>query len=497
MSKSKQPARHTSLPVSATGNFSPHQPWPKQQQFLELTCLEAFYGGAAGGGKSDALLLAALKYVHIPNYAALILRKDTQRLKLAGGLIPRAHSWLTQRGATWNGSERCWTFPTSGAPATIRFGYLLDADDKYRYGSSEFQYIAFDELTEFPEEDYLFLFSRLRRTTDVTVPLRMRSASNPGGMGHAWVKTRFIGDEAVHWEGEAPADPSTGVKARFIGDKAVHAEPATLWRDGRAYIPATIDDNPSLDADSYRQSLRHLPPLFRERLMNGDWSLREDGLIRPDWLRYYDEGEDCFTLLAADGEVLAKVASADCRRFVTIDPAGTSADRARERRGRPASWTAIQVWEQTRTGRFDALLLREAWRGRVGFDALCAKIRHVHLRWWPQRMWIENEKLGQAAVDVLGRSLPLTVIATEGRDKVARAAWLITRLERGEVFLPQSPTPWRMELEAELLGWTGDPAETSDQVDAAAYAAVIAERQQGPKLVIGAVRSEGVIQVCA
>jgi len=473
MSKSKQPARHTSRPVSATTDFSPHQPWPKQQQFLELTCHEAFYGGAAGGGKSDALLLAALKFVHIPNYAALILRKDTQRLKLAGGLIPRAHGWLTQRGATWNGSERCWTFPTTGAPATIRFGYLLDADDKYRYGSSEFQYIAFDELTEFPEEDYLFLFSRLRRTKDVSAPLRMRSASNPGGLGHAWVKARFIGDETAH------------------------AAAATLWRDGRAYIPATIDDNPALDAVSYRQSLKHLPPLFRERLMNGDWSLREDGLIRPDWLRYYEEENDCFTLLAADGKVLAKVATADCRRFVTIDPAGTSADRARERRGRPASWSAIQVWEQTRTGRFDALLLREAWRGRVGFDALCAEIRHVHLRWRPQRMWIENEKLGQAAVDVLGRSLPLSVIATEGRDKIARAAWLITRLERGEVFLPQSPTPWRMELEAELLGWTGDPAETSDQVDAAAYAAVIAERQQGPKLVIGAVRSAGVIQVCA
>ena len=80
---------------------------------------------------------------------------------------------------------------------------------------------------------------------------------------------------------------------------------------------------------------------------------------------------------------------------------------------------------------------------------------------------------------------------------VARAAWLITRLERGDVFLPKSPTRWRMELEAELLGWTGDPAETSDQVDAAAYAAVIAERQPGSTLVIGAVRSAGVIQVCA
>src|SRR4029079_8917579 len=77
-------------------------------------------------------------------------------------------------------------------PATIMFGYLNRPLDKFRYASSEFQYIAFDELTDFTEEDYLFLFSRLRRNTSFPVPLRMRSASNPGGPGHAWVKERFI-----------------------------------------------------------------------------------------------------------------------------------------------------------------------------------------------------------------------------------------------------------------------------------------------------------------
>ncbi len=186
--------RQTPDPLVA---YCPHDPWPKQRTFLDLPCKEAFYGGAAAGGKSDALLMAALQYVHVPNFAALILRKDTQRLRLSGGLIPRSHEWLAGSGATWNDNVRRWTFSTAGADATISFGYLKDSRDKYRYGSSEYQYIGFDELTEFPEEDYLFLFSRLRKTTDIDVPLRMRSASNPGNLGHHWVKNRFIPDEAI------------------------------------------------------------------------------------------------------------------------------------------------------------------------------------------------------------------------------------------------------------------------------------------------------------
>lgn len=182
--------------------WCPQKPHPKQMSFLRLNCLEALFGGAAGPGKSSALLMAALQYVHVPGYSALILRTDLQRLQLAGGLIPRSHEWLYGKGgATWNGNRYQWTFPTGDGlrPATLQFGYLSNAQDKYRYGSSEYQFIAFDELTEFPEEDYLFMFSRLRMTEDIAAqgPLyRIRSASNPGGKGHQWVQNRFITLEA-------------------------------------------------------------------------------------------------------------------------------------------------------------------------------------------------------------------------------------------------------------------------------------------------------------
>ncbi len=432
--------------------LAPHEPSAKQSLFLNLNCLEAFYGGAAGGGKSEALLMAALQHVHVPGYAALILRKDTQRLQLAGGLIPRSLEWLAGREATWNANRRQWKFPSG---ATLTFGYLAHPLDKYRYGSSEFQFIAFDELTEFAEDDYLFLFSRLRRVTALAAPLRMRSASNPGGIGHMWVKERFV-------------NQGSGVRNQESGCD-------------RVFIPARIADNPGLNQQEYRRSLAHLPSVLRERLMNGDWSVQEEGMFRQEWLRYYALVGNASTpeqleIRQPDGRVLAAIPVAACRRFCTIDPAGTSADKARESRGRPASHSVIQVWDQPRGDERQYLFLRHSWRGRVGFDGLVKVIREITRAWQPERLWIENEKLGQAAVDILHPELPLETVATSGRDKITRAAPLILQFERGEILLPQLNTTWRLDFEAELLSWTGRDDQPSDQIDAAAYAAIIAQQ---------------------
>src|SRR5437764_4877206 len=159
--------------------FCPFTPTEVQWLLLKDDAKEAFFGGAAGGGKSIALLMAALRFVTQPRYAALIIRKDLPRLELPGGLIPRSHEWFSKhadKGVRWNAARRTWVFPIEkqpeAAPATITFGYLSRPLDKFRYASSEFQYIAFDELTDFEEEDYLFLFSRLRSSHVPNVKLR-------------------------------------------------------------------------------------------------------------------------------------------------------------------------------------------------------------------------------------------------------------------------------------------------------------------------------------
>lgn len=242
------------LAIPKLTEYIPHFPTPRQAAFLLLENREAFYGGAAGGGKSDALLMAALQYVDEPGYAALLLRRTFADLALPEALMDRAGEWLSGTDAKWNGQHKTWVFPSS---ATVSFGYLEQERQKYRYQSSAFQFIGFDELTQFSESQYRYLFSRLRRLkAKHHIPLRMRSASNPGNMGHEWVKQRFLI--------EGP-----GV--------------------GRVFIPAKLDDNPYLDREEYVESLSELDPITLRQLLDGDWSARQaGGKFRREWFEIVD-----------------------------------------------------------------------------------------------------------------------------------------------------------------------------------------------------------------
>ncbi len=201
------------------------------------------YGGAAGGGKSDALLMGALQFVEVPRYSSILFRRTYNDLALPGALMDRAMEWLANTPARWNNVKHIWTFPSG---ATLTFGNLEHEQDKFRYQSAEFQYIGFDELTQFLETQYRYLFSRLRRLENTYIPLRMRSASNPGNIGHDWVKRRFLIEGATH---------------------------------GRVFIPAKLKDNPYLDRQTYIQSLNQLDPITRRQYLNGDWTARHGGSI--------------------------------------------------------------------------------------------------------------------------------------------------------------------------------------------------------------------------
>lgn len=117
----------------------------------------------------------------MPGYAAFLFRRSFADFSLPGSLIDRAHDWLGGTEARWNGNDHNWTFPSG---AILQFGYCNHVGDERRYKSSEGQFFGFDELTEFVEAQYRFLFSRLRRRIGSDIPLRFRAASNPGGPGH-------------------------------------------------------------------------------------------------------------------------------------------------------------------------------------------------------------------------------------------------------------------------------------------------------------------------
>lgn len=256
-------------PIS--NRYIPHNPAPNFKQWVLLSQVvnevrEVFYGGAAGGGKSDGLLGGALQYVEVPGYAAIILRRTYQDLSLPGALMDRARTWLGGTDATWNDKLKRWTFPSG---AVLVFGYLEHMGDEERYQSAEFQFIGWDEGSQIPERQIDYVNARCRRPSPdkpearalAAVPLRIRIASNPGGISHNTLKARYIDP---YRKGQLP--------------------------DGTAVILATLEDNPFIDRASYEAMLSAIAdPTDRKRLREGDWDvLAAGGLVQRDWLRYLE-----------------------------------------------------------------------------------------------------------------------------------------------------------------------------------------------------------------
>ena len=190
-------------------------------------------------------------------YAALILRTTYQSLTLPEGLIPRSHEWLGGTAAKWNEQTHTWRFP---AGSTLTFGYLENPNDIYRYKSSAYQFIGFEELTEFPREfDYRYLFSRKRKLRGSPVPTLVRSTTNPDGIGADWVYERFQPD---------------------------HPEKRDAGRD---FISSLLDDNPHIDQADYERALKNLDPVTQLQLRRGVWKVVKEGnKFKRDWFRFCD-----------------------------------------------------------------------------------------------------------------------------------------------------------------------------------------------------------------
>ncbi|MBM6977915.1 phage terminase large subunit, partial [Intestinimonas butyriciproducens] len=204
-------------------------PQPKQAAFLRRGEYEGLYGGAAGGGKSEALVMEALRQVHIPHYKGLILRKTFPELE---ELIEKSLRYYPAAfpGARYHASSHTWRFPSG---AKILFGSMHRPADRLRYQGRAFDFIGFDELTHFTWEEYAYLFSRNRPNGPGT-RVYLRSTANPGGVGHGWVKARFVAagpPGKTLWESAAVTFPDGHRETR---------------RRSRFFLPASVFDNPRL-----------------------------------------------------------------------------------------------------------------------------------------------------------------------------------------------------------------------------------------------------------
>lgn len=219
-----------------------------QTEFLAAGEKDVLYGGAAGGGKSFAMIVDPLRYCHKKAHRALILRRSMPELR---EMIDKSRELYPQAfpGAKFREVEKLWNFPSG---AKVEFGFLERDADVYRYQGQAYSWIGFDEITHLPTEfSWNYLASRLR-TTDPEIQTYLRCTANPGGVGAHWVKRRYI----------EPSESNTS----FTGTDGLT----------RKFIPAKLADNPYLANDGvYEQMLKSLPPIQRRQLLEGNWEVAE------------------------------------------------------------------------------------------------------------------------------------------------------------------------------------------------------------------------------
>ena len=238
-----------------------------QTEFLAAGEREVLYGGSAGGGKSFAMLADPLRYMGHPAFSGLLLRRTTEELRelifKSQELYPKV--W---KGIKWSERKMQWVAPSG---ARLWMSYLDRDQDVMRYQGLAFSWIGFDELTQWSSPfAWNYMRSRLRSTAS-DLPIFMRATTNPGGIGHQWVKKMFI-DPAPFGEAFDATDIETGAILKY---PAGHSKAGkALFK--RRFIPARLSDNPYLsESGDYEAMLLSLPEHQRKQLLEGDWDIKE------------------------------------------------------------------------------------------------------------------------------------------------------------------------------------------------------------------------------
>lgn len=315
---------------------------------MRSEAFETLFGGAAGGGKSHGQLLDALRFAVVyPGSRQLMLRRTMPELERS--LVPAAMRLYPQSVASYKVSEHRWDFING---STLEFGYCDAESDVTKYQSAEYDVIRFDELTHFTESQFTYLISRIRGANPY--PKQVKSTTNPGGIGHQWVKSRYI-------------DP--------MPPDEVHA----FDGETRLFLPARLADNPFLRrADAgYEKRLRLLSVHDRRALLDGVWELDEG--------RYFSEFSPALHIVPPH-EI-----PREWRRYLTID---YGLDML------AALWIA-----QSPDGR--SVVYRELYEPGLIISEAAARIlsceasgEQIDVRLAPPDLWNRRQETGRSAVEL-------------------------------------------------------------------------------------------------
>jgi Terminase large subunit, T4likevirus-type, N-terminal len=284
----------------------PYKPQPRQQVYHKARADEILYGGAAGGGKSEATIMDALKYgMKYRGSRQIIFRRTFPDLQRS--IISRTLQVYPKEIARYNSSKHEWTLING---SVIELAYWDNDANYMNYQGAEYDVIRWEELTQFKEKWYLYMLSRLRGSKPY--PRSVKSTTNPGGVGHSWVKKRFIDVGPPEQTHEIPVTDDNG-------NQILHPLTHEPVINRVMFIPATVHDNQELikNDPGYLIRLMSLSEQERKQLLEGDWDsfsgqyfsefsraihVIKPFAIPPDWRRFrmMDEGyNDPFVCLWA------------------------------------------------------------------------------------------------------------------------------------------------------------------------------------------------------
>jgi phage terminase large subunit-like protein len=405
----------------------PVVPTIPQLRFLALPHREALYGGAAGGGKSEALLMGAAQFVELPNYAAVLFRRTHTDLALEGALMDRAADWFSGTAAKWNSQDKRWTFPSG---ASITFGYMDSPNAWRRYDSTEWQYIGFDEATQFRPHDINALIGRLRKKADNPIPLRFRLGSNPGGEAHDFLGERYVNPESPHPE--------------------------------RIFVPALLEDNPYINREEYEETLEALKdadPLLYEQRRWGVWIKDEaENRFKEQWW----SGKNRY--LESETHAMWNQTVA---RYGGLDTAETDEENS--------AYTVLTIGDVMPDYR---LALRYVARERLEFPDLLEWVKDEVGQWLYDHklatIAVENASSGRQLLQTVRKEGPMwlakRLVAVQPHPKGKEEGWKIPAMwaKRGMLLLPypHANYPWLFPYTKELFNVPN--SEYKDQADSTA-----------------------------